>query len=63
MHCILCYPTSNEDANLIMIKHLKRSFPQCIIGYSDHTIPDSAMTAVVSSFCRGRGYRKTLYFQ
>ncbi len=53
MHCILCYPTSNEDANLIMIKHLKRSFPQCIIGYSDHTIPDSAMTAVVSSFMLG----------
>ncbi len=53
MHCILSYPTSNEDANLAMIKHLKRSFPKCIIGYSDHTIPDSSMTTVVSSFILG----------
>ena len=53
MHCILCYPTHNEDANLAMIKHLKRSYPNSIIGYSDHTIPDSSMTTVVSSFLLG----------
>ncbi len=53
MHCILCYPTRNKDANLLMIKHLKRSFPECIIGYSDHTIPDSSMTSIISSFLLG----------
>ena len=53
MHCILCYPTRNENANLSMIKHLKRSFPESIIGYSDHTIPDDQMTTILSSYLLG----------
>jgi len=38
MHCNLCYPTKDEDANLRMIKHLKKVFPQYPIGLSDHTM-------------------------
>ena len=53
MHCILCYPTNDHNANLKMIKHLKRSFPECTIGYSDHTIPDSEMKSVVTSYILG----------
>lgn len=53
MHCILCYPTKDENANLSMIKHLKTCFPESVIGYSDHTIPDKSMTTVVSSFLLG----------
>ena len=53
MHCILCYPTDDIDANLGMIKHLKRSFPQNIIGYSDHTLPDENMTSIITSFLLG----------
>ena len=53
MHCILCYPTLDENANLLMIKHLNKCFPESIIGYSDHTVPDQSMTTVVSSFLLG----------
>ncbi len=38
MHCITSYPTKPEDANLKMIKTLGEKFPDCVIGYSDHTI-------------------------
>jgi len=39
LHCILNYPTDNQNANLGMIRSLKNSFPGKIIGYSDHTLP------------------------
>jgi sialic acid synthase SpsE len=39
MHCVLSYPTSDENANLGMIKDLKDQFPAIAIGYSDHTLP------------------------
>ena len=38
MHCITSYPTKPEDANLELIKVLKRNFTDHIIGYSDHTL-------------------------
>ena len=37
MHCMTSYPTKPEDANLQMINTLKNQYPNCIIGYSDHT--------------------------
>ncbi|MEZ8321487.1 N-acetylneuraminate synthase family protein [Vibrio splendidus] len=49
MHCVLSYPTKNEDANLNMIKHLKDSFPGIKIGYSDHTMPDPTMTILTAA--------------
>lgn len=39
LHCVLNYPTSDENANLGMIIDLKTKFPDKIIGYSDHTLP------------------------
>ncbi len=39
LHCVLEYPTPEEDANLLKIKTLKQQFPDCYIGYSDHTKP------------------------
>ena len=39
LHCVLNYPTPDENANLGMIFGLKRAFPDKIIGYSDHTLP------------------------
>jgi len=39
LHCILNYPTEDSNANLAMILHLKKSFPEKLIGYSDHTLP------------------------
>jgi len=39
LHCVLNYPTEDQNANLGMIKDLKKKFPDRIIGYSDHTLP------------------------
>ena len=39
LHCVLNYPTPDENANLGMILDLKQKFPDKMIGYSDHTLP------------------------
>lgn len=39
LHCVLNYPTPDQNANLGMILGLKKAFPDKIIGYSDHTLP------------------------
>ena len=39
LHCILNYPTKDENANLAMIQGLIKEFPNARIGYSDHTLP------------------------
>ncbi len=39
MHCVLNYPTLDENANLGMILNLKEKFPDAVPGYSDHTHP------------------------
>ena len=39
LHCVLNYPTADENAGLGMIPTLKNLFPRHIIGYSDHTMP------------------------
>jgi len=53
LHCVLSYPTNSYDANLKMIKHLKAVFPQCKIGYSDHTLPDENMIILTTAFLFG----------
>ncbi len=42
LHCILNYPTKDEDANLGMIIDLKNKFKNLPIGYSDHTTPNNS---------------------
>lgn len=39
MHCVLNYPTEDQNAHLGMIKDLIRKFPDHVPGYSDHTLP------------------------
>ncbi|WP_461462860.1 N-acetylneuraminate synthase family protein [Methanobrevibacter sp.] len=53
LHCVLSYPTDYLDANLLMIKNLKDSFPQYEIGYSDHTKPDSKMLTLTTAYLYG----------
>jgi len=53
LHCVLSYPTKNEDANLNVIKTLKRIFPELKIGYSDHTLPDNTMTILTTAYLYG----------
>lgn len=53
LHCILNYPTDNENAHLRMITGLRRAYPDHVIGYSDHTLPDIAMTSLVAAHLLG----------
>ncbi len=53
LHCVVNYPTSDKDANLLRIKKLKEIFPQNIIGYSDHTLPDENMFVCTQAYNYG----------
>lgn len=53
LHCILNYPTDNANAHLRMIEGLKRAYPDHVIGYSDHTLPDEAMMPLITAHLLG----------
>lgn len=46
LHCILNYPCPKENAHLSSITSLKKEFPNCLIGYSDHVKPDKTLSAL-----------------
>lgn len=53
LHCILNYPTDNANAHLRMITGLQRAYPNHIVGYSDHTLPDESMTPLITAHLLG----------
>ena len=53
LHCVLSYPTKPEDANLRMLETLKRVFPDSRVGFSDHVVPDAAMTTLSAAYLMG----------
>ena len=53
MHCILNYPTRNEKAHLGMLIDLRNRYPELLLGYSDHTLPNEQMTSLVSAHLLG----------
>ena len=53
LHCNLAYPTPDNEANLLRITKLKSLFPNLLIGYSDHTIPDNQSTIPVLAVALG----------
>lgn len=53
LHCVLHYPTDYTEANLRSIQHLQKSFPDCVIGYSDHTKPDPGMSITTAAALLG----------
>ncbi len=53
LHCVLSYPTLNENANLNVIKTLKTVFPDIQVGYSDHTMPDDNMAILTAAWMLG----------
>ncbi|HEX5480511.1 MAG TPA: N-acetylneuraminate synthase family protein [Dehalococcoidia bacterium] len=53
LHCVLNYPTSYADANLNMIVGLRQIYPDFVLGYSDHTLPDPAMTVLTTAHLLG----------
>ncbi|MCL2578863.1 MAG: N-acetylneuraminate synthase family protein [Oscillospiraceae bacterium] len=53
LHCVLEYPTPPEHANLRKIASLKEQYPNLIIGYSDHTMPDVTKEIVKTAYLLG----------
>lgn len=53
MHCILNYPAEDAAANLGMLKDLTRRFPEALLGYSDHTLPNPAMDVLTTATMLG----------
>lgn len=53
MHCILNYPTRNENAHLGMLIDLRNRYPELLLGYSDHTLPNEQMMSLVSAHLLG----------
>lgn len=53
MHCILNYPTRNENAHLGMLVDLRNRYPELLLGYSDHTLPNEQMTSLISAHLLG----------
>jgi sialic acid synthase SpsE len=47
LHCMGCYPTDEEDANLTMVETLAEEFGEPV-GYSDHTIGTLAPVAAAA---------------
>jgi sialic acid synthase SpsE len=47
LHCVLNYPTPAAIAQLGYIEVLKQRYPTHCIGYSDHVVPDAAMSSLV----------------
>ena len=48
LHCTLCYPTKDEDANYNLIRTLKKEFKFYPVGVSDHTMGSFTSTIAVA---------------
>ena len=53
LHCILNYPCPPGNAHLNMIDGLKRAYPDRVIGYSDHVVPDERMLVLSAAWLKG----------
>ena len=52
-HCVLSYPTDPQNANLLIIKTLKKTFPDVRVGFSDHVAPDDTMMTLATAYLLG----------
>ncbi|MFO8078743.1 MAG: N-acetylneuraminate synthase family protein [Armatimonadota bacterium] len=53
LHCVLAYPTRDEDMNLLRIPRLQREFPDVVIGLSSHSVPDECVTVPTAAVALG----------
>ena len=53
MHCILNYPTRDQNAHLGMLTGLHNRYPDLLLGYSDHTLPTEDMTSLIAAHLLG----------
>lgn len=49
LHCVLNYPTPEANAALGRIVALRNEFPNRVVGYSDHTVPNDLEALVVAA--------------
>ncbi len=54
LHCVLNYPTDDENANLGMIFDLKKRYPGKVIGYSDHSLPKEMKVLEIAALLDAR---------
>lgn len=52
LHAITSYPTHPENVNLAAMQTLMREFPQLEVGYSDHTLDNTACLCAVAMGAR-----------
>ena len=48
LHCISAYPSPMDEMNLRIIPVLKQLYPDCVIGFSDHSLGLTAPIAAVA---------------
>lgn len=48
LHCVSLYPVDHEHVHLNNMVMLKKEFPECSVGYSDHTIGSEAACAATA---------------
>jgi len=53
LHCVLNYPTPLKSANIGMISHMAKVFPDYVIGYSDHTLPEVSKEILLIAWMLG----------
>ena len=53
LHCVLSYPCSPADANLLVIESLRRRFPDVVVGYSDHVPPSESFRELTTAWLLG----------
>jgi len=56
LHCISSYPADFEELNMNVITILKQRFPDCVIGFSDHS--EGSMASVVSTALNSKIFEK-----
>ncbi len=62
LHCVLNYPTSNENARLKKIEELREHFSDHLIGYSDHTLPQEMIPSICASLLGAKIIEKHFTF-
>jgi sialic acid synthase SpsE len=53
LHCVLNYPCPPERANLRAIASLKGTFPDAVVGYSDHVPPQPGLLQLQAAWMLG----------
>lgn len=48
LHCVATYPSPMEEMNLRVIPQFRALYPECVVGFSDHSLGTTAAVAAVA---------------